>query len=470
MLIVNSTSAPDKWKIAGFDDAGIFNEPLIDDPSDELSVELKKEPPNKSKIIELVTSRLGRTPSNPKSELFVQFVGVEETSTIKIVELSSEMVPVDMCLDSEARMPFGIALPHIARLSHLQGLGSRLRFAPVLATLIDVKPEIDTLSVDKTKDNLSADETVNWLIQPVLADVSGARILDIGVVAAQFQEGQNAKHSTENILAVTRPPMGGTDRSLMECLASTTGEIGRMALFDPQDFAQYSLNRWILIRHTVRGANAPELSILEGQEMSAGESFQLSAISSTEESFEIIRSDLRRLTHTEARQWRYTLDNKYAVRPDTPSVERDLDRTAWREIVVGRSETQSQPVRFEDKTLRSVLLQEVTAFHRMPRQWFLPQAWCDPTQGKADHTFHPAVLRMRLAPDKPGAMMHQRLQFISAEPQPSSPPSAGSTDSRFHLGASVDFSLREPMQLNPPLGSSIKLMECNLQLFVESVR
>ena len=61
VLIVNSTSAPDKWKIAGFDDAGIFNEQLIDDPRDELSVELKKEPPNKSKIIELVTSRLGRT-------------------------------------------------------------------------------------------------------------------------------------------------------------------------------------------------------------------------------------------------------------------------------------------------------------------------------------------------------------------------------------------------------------------------
>ena len=70
VLIVNTTIAPDKWKIAGFDDAGIFNEQLIDNPSDELSVELNKERPNESKIVELVASKLGRTRQEGRSGFF----------------------------------------------------------------------------------------------------------------------------------------------------------------------------------------------------------------------------------------------------------------------------------------------------------------------------------------------------------------------------------------------------------------
>ena len=60
-LIVHSTIAPDEWTIAGFNDEGIFKRALINDPGSELSVELKKEPANKSKIIELAASKLGRT-------------------------------------------------------------------------------------------------------------------------------------------------------------------------------------------------------------------------------------------------------------------------------------------------------------------------------------------------------------------------------------------------------------------------
>ena len=61
MLIVNSTSAPDKWMIVGFNDTGKFKSVLIDNPINELAVELTKEPVNKRKVVELVTSSLGRT-------------------------------------------------------------------------------------------------------------------------------------------------------------------------------------------------------------------------------------------------------------------------------------------------------------------------------------------------------------------------------------------------------------------------
>lgn len=57
VLIVTSTSAADQWTIAGFSDEGIFKSELID-PNSDLFVELKKNPVNEFKIVELVRSIL----------------------------------------------------------------------------------------------------------------------------------------------------------------------------------------------------------------------------------------------------------------------------------------------------------------------------------------------------------------------------------------------------------------------------
>ena len=67
VLIVHSISTSNKWTIAGFNDEGLFKNVLINDPSSELSIELKKKPANKSKIVELATSQLGRTLSDDLS-------------------------------------------------------------------------------------------------------------------------------------------------------------------------------------------------------------------------------------------------------------------------------------------------------------------------------------------------------------------------------------------------------------------
>lgn len=61
VLIVRAASDSEKWTIAGFSDAGEFRTVVIDDPSHELSKELKKERIDESKIVELATSSLGRT-------------------------------------------------------------------------------------------------------------------------------------------------------------------------------------------------------------------------------------------------------------------------------------------------------------------------------------------------------------------------------------------------------------------------
>lgn len=62
ILIISSASAPGKWLIAGFNDKGEFKrEVLIDNSSDELSVELKKESINKCRIVKLSAAKIERT-------------------------------------------------------------------------------------------------------------------------------------------------------------------------------------------------------------------------------------------------------------------------------------------------------------------------------------------------------------------------------------------------------------------------
>jgi hypothetical protein len=520
--------------------------------------------------------------SNAASEVFIQFKGEKETNSIKVFEIPSELIPVDTCMDNEALQPFGIAPSNITRLSHLQGLGTRLRFA-------SVGKETNTILLDTEEFKGDGDPATIRVIQPVLFNQSGVHILDAGIVAADnIKKEEKGRFVTESILSVARPPeetekQKSIFRSLINCLTSSSAETDQAVLFDPHDFSQYSLNRWILLRYAVRSTSAdfPVLSILEGQETAARESFYLSSkIVDNDTQPENIGSDLRRLTHTEACQWRYSSKNQYTVQPDTPSPERDLDRTAWREISVGRVVTIPKQTNQDDESEESsatpsaeqqqaVLLQEATAFHRIPRQWFLPQtSWKDTrtirakviitendqdiaeqlvdisneaakTQKKNQlirqkrdkliyqfqndsrvdellfiaeeytaelkkwtlagyddagifttvslrntnsqqnellgklnngakdeeiiklarpilnqNTFHPSSLRIRLAPDKPGAMMHHRFQFISTDQQESN-----YDNPKFHFGSSVDFSLREPMQLNPPIGSSIEWID-----------
>ncbi len=67
VLIVRAPNDSEKWTIAGFSDWGEFRTVVIDDPNQELSKELKKEPANQSRIVELATSSLGRTPDDNTS-------------------------------------------------------------------------------------------------------------------------------------------------------------------------------------------------------------------------------------------------------------------------------------------------------------------------------------------------------------------------------------------------------------------
>ncbi len=65
--------------------------------------------------------------------------------------------------------------------------------------------------------------------------------------------------------------------------------------------------------------------------------------------------------------------------------------------------------------------------------------------------FHPSSFRFHLAPDKPGAMIHHRLQLAQEQP------SKESSSVDIFCGPQLSFAMREPMQLNPPVGSSFEI-------------
>ncbi len=61
LLILREASGSKKWSIAGFNDVGKFRTVLINDSRDALVKKLDKEPVDESKVIELATSKLGRS-------------------------------------------------------------------------------------------------------------------------------------------------------------------------------------------------------------------------------------------------------------------------------------------------------------------------------------------------------------------------------------------------------------------------
>ncbi|MCP4189696.1 MAG: Ig-like domain repeat protein [Planctomycetaceae bacterium] len=74
----------------------------------------------------------------------------------------------------------------------------------------------------------------------------------------------------------------------------------------------------------------------------------------------------------------------------------------------------------------------------------------EPIQGWG--MFRPSAIHVHVAPDKPGAILHHRLQS-------SDPVEGGEISQR--LGPSLSFALRDPIQLKPPEGAALELINAS---------
>ncbi|MGR0482106.1 MAG: hypothetical protein ACTFAL_12075 [Candidatus Electronema sp. V4] len=373
------------------------------------------------------------------NEYFVMLDFDSTTNMINLIEVPRELVPIDKYFDMDSFVQIGVAKPEIIRLAHLQELGTKLRFSINNSDNLFSNIEIP----EKGKLFKGSNDKYLYLLQPVVKNTAGIKIQNAGIYLSK-RIGPNCDFVSENVISISRIS-SEEYKPLINCVFSVTNESSLEKPLSSYNEKSSSLNRCILFHCFLFKNETPKLYFFDNQKESSTESFYLSEEDQSNSSIEKI--DFRLLTHTEAKQWQYSLSDQYVLQPDTPSEERDLYSTAWREIVVGRDE-EEKPV-----NNRSILLQETTAFHDMPRQWI--SSWNNQEDAaEQDSTFYPSSMRIRFAPDKPGAIIHHRLQTVS-----------GSKGEIFTVGPSVDFTLREPMQLNPPKGASMKLTSAEFTEF-----
>ncbi len=385
------------------------------------------------------------------SASFVQFFG--SPAGIQLQLVGHDRIPLDLCLDSH-RLPLPVSSSEIPQLAHRRGLGRRLRFVQNSVHLFQ--------GLSSGAWNATGDSKVVWQMQPLLVGPQGLKLAEAGVIA---EDGAGTEVVvTENVLAIVRPPAQNqptanepaTNQPAMVCLATETGEpdvsgdlVSTKRLID-------AVNRRILLRHTIQDAAPPVYSVVACQSVNRG-GFQVRQ--NLRHGDSLPAADSRLLLHAAAR--RLVLDGSLdrEVLPSTSSPELDNDLSAIREWRVRQANHRRSVERTKDGRDRVVCVQEATAFRDMQRLWYLPDAlqpWVELGQATSAATstpFHPASLRLRLAADKPGAMIHHRLQLAIGEPAEDT-----STPAAIVSGPQLSFALREPMQLNPPLGASLELM------------
>lgn len=375
------------------------------------------------------------TPTGEKAT-FLYLTG--DADGIHWQEVPPDRIPVNSCLDTEVNRPVGVLPIDIPQLNHQQGLGRRLRVRPDSGNLYNGTPANAWSSTSA--------ETI-WLLQPMLISDAKIRVLDIGMVMQPDATPLPALR-TENLLSVVRPAT--EEEHSVACLASATATpSGDQNLLSVEEYVS-SANRRILFAQLLDDAASPVYRIIPNQGLALAD-FQHATMESTAEA-NAESFDSRLLTHAEAARLLVNSELERQIVPLRYSAERDTNLTALREFEFAANPDRRKLRRSPGERSLAILCHEGTAYQRMVRPWHLPESIASwGSDASAYEPFHPADLRLRLAPDKPGAMIHHRVQFAAATTA-----NAGDPD-KIELGPNITVAMREPMQLNPPLGSSITI-------------
>jgi hypothetical protein len=386
------------------------------------------------------------TDSNPAR--YAELSGIPAGLQWRLV--GEDRIPLNLCLD-QVRLPLSVSKNSIPQLTHRIGLGRRLRFDQTPVQLFQGTSTTNWVPSGNG-------QVVIWQMQPLLVREEGVQLAEVGVIARPLSD-QTEEFATENVLAVVRPAT--RDHSAVVCLGTETGTSDSGQYLVSTENLVDAVSRRILLRQSINGASPPVYSLIPGQMLPVAGTFARLVLGERSTAFAL---DPRMLMHGAAR--RLFLDESLdrEIIPTKVDPELDLGLTALREIQVRQPSIRRTMNRREgkDTSERTISMQEATAFREMKRLWHQPDAlqpWIKTTTstddvGLAPTPFHPASIRVRLAPDKPGAMTHHRLQLTLTEP----------TKSAFDpvaliSGPQLSLALREPMQLNPPVGSSMTLID-----------
>ncbi len=146
--------------------------------------------------------------------------------------------------------------------------------------------------------------------------------------------------------------------------------------------------------------------------------------------------------------WELLADkSQFRLQPFVPDVELDDADRVFRRYKYVDACAPAEPARAAMTARSGLFISDRTAFHRSPSPTYIPASETIFEGAQADNCFVPQALEFRVAEDKPGAVQHHSLQSMAE------------SEIGVAMSPAAEFALREPMQLTPPKGADIEIVD-----------
>lgn len=394
-----------------------------------------------------------KAPANKDDPLYVQLFLNAEGIAFKPVDASQ--VPVNLCLEPEAEQPIPNLGIRTTQLIHRELFGQRLRLR-----LPEMDHGIFNIGEDNSTDSWKPEKSngSHWLLSPVVATSTQAFVFNQKLWVGNRSDEINSNRQTENLLIVQKESNLSASTPPIVSLTNVTARSNGDDLLLTSDI--HSLLKkvgidGVAVVRTVREGSVGEYRYVSSPLFTSSRQPQQIKKQTTQESdSRLLVLDFRLLSPYEARRWK--LRSSATYRPARPIRDRDLEtgRLAFRRFKLIREHINTDnDIKAEshgNEELYRYQVLESTAFNHMQSQWHLPKHRVIPDAPNR-HTFQPISIEFQYAPDKPGAMIHHKLQSLTEH-------LSQSVDD-WDMGPMAAFALRDPEQFTPPTGAKIELLK-----------
>ena len=365
--------------------------------------------------------------------------------SIFLEAVSPKQIALTSCLDIDVVRPAATAPLSTVRISHSDTLGDRIRFnilssnSKPIVEPFPVSADSNREPIAPTSQDFSMIPLVNWDSTPKLID-TGFWLPETkaSVSDAESSDGERIKElNTTNQLVKAR------SRSFFDSSDDSSVFLSRVEAGSTNTSIDLHNNRLSRFNVTLRtrferddqetGCTNP--STLH---MNFGSDFRgVSRDSFTVPTRTAVASAPDMADNSSCANsisiWRAN-NLGYRGRPPVVADSRNTDRKASRVTCIRRNTREANK-----NQSGSIYIRNNTIFKDVSDSPFVPA-----TITNSDSSLVPKDLKFRFAPTKPGSMQQFRVQVVSA-----------ASDLTTSLGPSEHFSMREPMQLNPPSGAGV---------------
>ena len=366
--------------------------------------------------------------------------------SIFLEAVSPKQIALTSCLDIDVVRPAATAPLSTVRISHSDTLGDRIRFN-ILSS--NSKPIVEPfpVSADSNREPI-APSSKDFSMIPLVNWDSTPKLIDTGFWLPKTRaSGSNAESSDDEErikeLNTTNQLVKARSRNFFDSNDDSSVFLSRVEAGSTNTSIDLHNNRLSRFNVTLRtrferddqetGCTNPNTL-----HMNFGVDFRgVSRDSFTVPNRSVVASEPITVDDSSCANspsiWRA---NNLGYRGRAPVVadSRNTDRKASRVTCIRRNTRKANK-----NQSGSIYIRNNTIFKDVSDSPFVPA-----TITNSDSSLVPKDLKFRFAPTKPGSMQQFRVQVVSA-----------ASDLTTSLGPSEHFSMREPMQLNPPSGAGV---------------